>query len=123
YGQPQDMEIFRTLGRHEEFTLFCAVGLANACDDGETQLWELAKHVDGWGRIHLVERLSKTENPEIKDWLLREGYKNSVMYEYLAYPCAVGGGLLAALEADEVDDDLLLSAAEIIQALITGGPA
>jgi hypothetical protein len=123
YGQPLDSELFRTLGRHEEFTLFCAVALGNTCEDGETELWELAKQVDGWGRIHLVERLSKTENPKIKDWLLRDGYKNSVMYEYLAFPCAAGGGLLAALERGEVDDDLLVSAAEIIQALIVGGPA
>jgi hypothetical protein len=67
--------------------------------------------------------LAKTEDPEIKDWLLRVGFKNSVMYEYLAHACAVGGGLLAALERDEVDDDLLLSAAEIIRAVIVGGPA
>ena len=123
FGQKEDINIFRTMGRHEEFTLFCAVAVGNSCEDGETELWELAKHVDGWGRIHLVERLSKTENPEIKDWLIRDGYKNSIMYEYLAYPCAVGGGLLEALEADDVDEDLLLSTAEILQALIVGGPA
>lgn len=123
FGQEQDIDLFRTLGRHEEFTLFCAVALGKGCADEERELWELAKHVNGWGRIHLVERLAKTEDPEIKDWLIRAGYKNSVMYEYLAYPCAVGGGLLAALERDEPDDDLLLSAAEIIQALLVGGPA
>jgi len=123
FGQEQDIDILRTIGRHEEFTLFCAVALGNSCEDGESELWELAKHVDGWGRIHLVERLSKTENPDIKDWLIREGYKNSIMFEYLAYPCAVGGSLLEAMETDEIDDDLLLSAAEIIKALIVGGPA
>jgi hypothetical protein len=123
YGQKQDIEIFRTLGVHDEFTLFSAVALENTSEDAENELWELARLVLGWGRVHLVERLSKTSNPEIKDWLLREGYKNSVLYEYLAYPCATGGGLLAALEQDHVDDDLLLSAAEIIQALIVGGPA
>ena len=123
FGQEQDIDIFRTMGRHEDFTLFCAVALGNSSEDGERELWELAKHVNGWGRIHLVERLAKTEDPEVKNWLLRDGYKNSVLYEYLAYPCAVGGGLLAALEGGEVDDELLLSAAEIIQALIVGGPA
>lgn len=44
------------------------------------------------------------------------------MYEYLAHTCAVGGGLLAALDADDVDDGLLGAAGEIIQALIAGGP-
>jgi hypothetical protein len=121
--EERDIEILRTLGRHDEFTLFCAVALKNTCEDWETELWNLAKHVDGWGRIHIVERLAQTEDPELKDWLLREGYKNSILYEYLAFPCAVGGGLLEALDRGDVDDELLLSAAEIIQALIAGGPA
>ena len=123
YGQEQDKDIFRTLGRHDEFTLFCAVALANASENGEEELWELAKQVEGWGRIHLVERLTETRNPEIQDWLLREGYKNSVMYEYLGYSCAVGGNLLAALQRDVVDDQLLGATGEIIQSLISGGPA
>jgi hypothetical protein len=46
-----------------------------------------------------------------------------VMNEYLAYPCAVGGGLRDALYASEVDDDLLHAAGEIIDALLMGGPA
>ena len=83
----------------------------------------MAKYVEGWGRVHLVERLAETTNPEIKEWLLREGYKNSIMYEYLAYPCAVGGNLLAALQREAVDDQLLHAAGEIILALVVGGPA
>lgn len=122
YGQEQDKAIFRTIGRHEEFTLFCAVALGNA-DNGEQELWQLAKNVQGWGRVHIVERLAKTEDPQIKNWLLREGYKNSVMYEYLAYPCAVAGDLLTAIQQQEVDEELLSGAGEIIQALIAGGPA
>jgi hypothetical protein len=123
YGQPQDFEIFRTLGRHDEFTLFCAVALSNAVEDCEQELWDLAKNVEGWGRVQIVERLADTENPDIKEWMLREGYRNKVMYEYLAYTCATTGGLLEALSRDSIDDDLLTSTAEIIQALIIGGPA
>ena len=83
----------------------------------------MAKNVNGWGRIHIVERLSDTESPEIKNWLLREGYKNWVMYEYLAYTCATAGDLLAALSEDAVDRELLTSAGELMTALINGGPA
>lgn len=116
-------ELFHTLGRHDEFTLYCAVAIANASENAEAELWRLAQQVDGWGRIHIVDRLSQTENPRIKDWLLREGYKNSVMYEYLACTCAQTGGLLVALSKDDVDQEMLTSAAEIIEALINGGPA
>jgi hypothetical protein len=123
FRQPADMDLFQTLGRHDEFTLFCAVALANSTDDPDEALWTLARNVTGWGRIHVVERLARTENPAIKQWLLREGFRNSVMYEYLAATCARAGGMLAALNEDDVDRELLTAAGEIIQALITGGPA
>jgi hypothetical protein len=123
FPQPADQELFQTLGRHDEFTLFCAVALSNSSEDHGEALWTLARNVTGWGRIHTVERLARTENPAIKNWLLREGFRNSVMYEYLAGTCARAGGLLAALSEDRVDRDMLTAAGEIIQALIAGGPA
>lgn len=112
----------RTLGKHEEFTLYTSVALMNLSTDPEKELWELAKSVHGWGRIHLVERLEGTQNREIKEWILRDGYKNSIMYEYLAIIAAETGELHVALDRNEVDNDLLLSASEIIEALIMEGP-
>jgi hypothetical protein len=123
FRQPDDMELFQTLGRHDEFTLFCAVSLANASEAPDEALWTLARNVTGWGRIHVVERLAQTTEPAIKRWLLREGFRNSVMYEYLAGTCARAGGLLSALSEDHVDRELLTGAGEIIHALIAGGPA
>lgn len=82
----------------------------------------LAQKVDGWGRIHLVERLASASSPQIKDWLLRSGFRNSIMYEYLAYACATGGGLKIALLDKTVDDELLDAAGEIVGALIAEGP-
>lgn len=123
FRQPDDQELFQTLGRHDEFTLFCAVAIANSSEGHDEALWRLARNVTGWGRIHAVERLARTDNPAIKDWLLREGYRNRIMYEYLAATCARTGGLLAALSEDRVDQGLLTAAGEIIQALVVGGPA
>lgn len=123
FRRPEDLELFRTLGRHDEFTLFCVVAIANASEDPDEALWALARNVTGWGRIHVVERLARTTDPAIKRWLLLEGFRNSVMYEYLAGTCARAGGLLAALGEDRVDRELLTAAGEIIQALIAGGPA
>lgn len=122
---PQDIEVLLRLGSHDEFTLYAAVALGNSLPKWkqEDALWSLAQRVDGWGRIHLVERLARTSRPDIKAWLLRDGYKNSVMYEYLAYACATGGGLLQALQGEDVDAPLLDAAGELIQALLRGGPA
>jgi hypothetical protein len=120
-----DRDLLMTLGRHEEFTLFVAVALRNSSPEPETLLWELVQHVTGWGRIQIVERLGSAKDPRLKAWLLREGYKNDVMYEYTALTCAVTGELLAALRADHADAALLAGAGEILDALIRGrgGPA
>src|SRR4051794_28370798 len=77
FRQPADEELFQALGRHEEFTLFCAVALTNSSEDHDEALWTLARNVTGWGRIHAVERLARTTNPAIKNWLMREGFRNS----------------------------------------------
>ncbi|MBA2542599.1 MAG: hypothetical protein H0V17_23350 [Deltaproteobacteria bacterium] len=117
-------DLIATLGRHEEFTLYAALALSNrAGGDAERKLFELAQHVDGWGRIHIVKRLAGTSDPAIKTWMLREGFKNSIMYEYLAYTCATVGGLRGELERESVDPAVLAGAGDIIQALIAGGPA
>lgn len=119
----EDLNKLLILGKHEEFTLFVAVAITNTFEKPETYLWELAKHVDGWGKISLVERLSETENPEIKKWMIYEGYKNSIMYEYLAYICASTGDLKTELSKNTNDTELIKSSGELIEALINGGPA
>lgn len=119
-----DTELVSTLGAHEELTLFSAVALLNQNrPHAERALWALAKRVEGWGRIQIVERLRETRDPEILDWLLREGFRNSVLDQYLAYTCAVTGQLHLALAADELDEPLLRGASGILHALAVGGPA
>lgn len=125
FNTPQT-ELFLLFGMHEEFTLYSAVALQNTLSspiEVENALFTLAQKVDGWGRIHLVERLAKNPSQEVKNWLLREGYKNSVMYEYLAYTCATAGDLQTALAQPSVDMALLVATGEVIEALIMGGPA
>ncbi|WP_332641948.1 hypothetical protein [Aeromicrobium sp.] len=122
-GLDRDVDVVRALGAHDEFTLFAAVALSNGLEDSESELWALANVVDGWGRIQCVERLRDTTDPAIRRWILREGFRNSVMYEYLAHIAATTGGLLEALRAEEPDRDLLTAAGEILAALIDGGPA
>jgi hypothetical protein len=115
----------KILGLHDEFTVYSTIAIANLSDNAENDLWELAKKVDGWGKIQLVDRLSRPELSEpIKDWLIYEGYKNSIMYEYLAYTCAINGELHKKLEGDKIDHKLFKSASDIIEALIAiGGPS
>lgn len=111
------------LAKHEEFTLYVIVAISNMEKDSENDIWTIAKSVNGWGRISAVERLKDTKSPEIKRWILLEGYKNSVMYEYLAYISATTGNLYSMVKNENISEEELSAASDIIEALINGGPA
>lgn len=111
------------IGGHEEFTLYVAVAVQRSVTEPDLALLNLARRVHGWGRIHLVERLTTSKHAEVRDWLLRGGYHNAVMDEYVAYLVADRCDLRTALGAPEIDQELLDSAGGLIGALLTGGPA
>ena len=73
FGEPNDQvkEIVRNLGLYSEFTIFSVFNML-LWENGNEEIFNLAKNVEGWGRVHAVERL-KPETQEIKDWLLYEG--------------------------------------------------
>lgn len=120
----QPIEDLKILGLHDEFTLFSTIALSNLSENLVDDLWQLAKQVDGWGKIQLVDRLAEMEiTEEIKDWLVLDGYKNSIMYEYLALTCAANGMLNEKLKKDYIVNKLFISAGDIIIALMDEGPA
>lgn len=125
FRDSQDHPLLLILGRHEEFTLYTAVALGNSEGQSARTLWDLARKVNGWGRIQIVERLAGATDPEIAAWLLREGYRNNILYEYTALTCASAGHLVDALRCPRIDEELLVGAGEILAALIRGreGPA
>ena len=121
----ESREILTTLATHDEFTLYAAVSISNTMDSPDKELWKLGRSVEGWGRIHVIERLRDTADEDIKAWLLREGCRNLIMNEYTALICARTGGLVSALRSEDPDDALIRGAGTIIAALITtrDGPA
>jgi hypothetical protein len=119
----RNRDILLTLGRHDEFTLYCAVALSNTVVDPDDAVWELARNTKGWGRIHAVERLKDTTRLDIQDWILRRGFRNTILDEYLAFIAATTGGLIRALEVEAPDAEIIDASCQIISALIAGGPA
>ncbi len=120
-GAP-DGSVLHRLGAHEEFTLYAAVTFANARGTPSQTFIELAKRVHGWGRIHCVERLQRHHRPRRRTLDLTEGFRNSIMNEYLAFIAATTGDLADALADPAPDAEVLTAASEIIDALIMGGP-
>ncbi|MGR6923772.1 hypothetical protein ACU635_56735 [[Actinomadura] parvosata] len=121
-GSERDRELLLLLGTLEEFTLYAVVALLRTqpAGEGERAVYELARRVSGWGRIHAVERLEDTDDPEIKAWLLRDGFRNDVMDEYLAPLAAATGDLYAALLDPEPDEALVDGAGGILATLARG---
>jgi hypothetical protein len=121
-GEESDCPVLETLALNDEFTLYAALAICKLSSDPENVLWQLAKKIHGWGRVQVVERLDGTKNPAIQGWMLRDGFRNDIMDEYLAGICAQTGRLHVALSANDVDRALLDGAAGIIKALLCGGP-
>lgn len=121
-ADPRDLALIHTLGLHEEFTLYSAVAIAKILPQPDVALWELAQKVNGWGRIQIVEMLADTKNEQIQKWILYEGYRNSISYKYLTYIAATTGNLNAALAKKIIADELLVSAGEIIKAMLDAAP-
>lgn len=123
-GDGRDRDLLLLLGALEDLTLYAVVALARTQPDPDRAVLEMARRVAAWGRIQAVERLKGTSDPQIRGWLLREGFRNEVMNEYLAHLAATTGDLYTAMLDPEPDEALLDGAGGIIDALCAvGGPA
>lgn len=108
-------EIIMTLAASDEFTLFCLF-VVNDWPDVNERMFTMAQNVQGWGRIHAVDRLNPDTAP-IKEWLLTEGWRNTVLSEYSAITCIEKGHLLEKLQQEASCP----YADELIQTALEGG--
>lgn len=122
-GTPDDLDLVNTLGRLEVLTLYALVAVSNIMPaEAEQAVFALARQVEGWGRIHAFYRLAGTDDPEIKEWMLRGGYASGVLDEEVAFIAADTGDLVGALRG-EPDEGLLDWCGRLLVALARGGPA
>lgn len=120
----RDRDLLVLLGSLEEFTLYAVAAIRASQPNRERAVFEIARRVENWGRIHAVERLSGSSDPEIRAWLLRGGFRNGVMDDYLAHIAATTGDLYQALLDPSPDPELLTGAGQILDTLAQlGGPA
>lgn len=114
--------LLKTLGCCEEFTDYV---LMNTTDWEEQKrqdfYFELAKKLKGWGKIDVVEML-EADTEEKKEWILCHGCRNTVMYSYLGYVCAMKSNLYVRLEKGHLTEDEMQGANDIMDGLIEEGP-
>lgn len=116
----EDREPISTLALNDELTLFCSY-VIRGWENGNEEMFRLAQRVHGWGRIFLVRQL-EADTPEIREWLLREGWRNNVLPSYTARKCAEDGKFLALLRRERLTDEEFEAAQGLMGALMDEGP-
>ncbi len=119
-GEPADVPDLVHLARHDEFTLFAAVAAGRILDEPCETWWRMAQQNYGAGRVVLVERLSTycSESPEVRHWLLTEGFRVEGFEAELALHCAKGARLSAVLATPALPPDVLGAACELMRHLL-----
>ena len=116
----QVRNLVQVLALSDEFTLYCLF-IMRTWPDANEVIFETAKHVSGWGRIHAVAQLSP-ETEEIRRWMLLEGWHNTVMNEYSALLCAERTELLPHLQDGTLDEEEFAAAGAMLPFLLSEGP-
>lgn len=115
---PEEAELAMQVGRHGEFTRFAAPVVCGRVEGWERFIWEMARATPGYGRSAAIQYLEGVTDPEIKHWLLYEGWRESDYDESAAFICATTGGLDAALQDGRVT---LEAAGGLLQSLARAG--
>ncbi len=113
---PDDMkDVVRTLSLCEEFTLYGLFSMRH-WENGNQEIFELAKHVYDWGRVHALEYL-QPETQEIKDWIFHEGQYCGQLQMYTSQTCAEKCELLERLENPELSYEDFVCAQDLMRGL------
>ena len=110
----------RILGQCEEFTLF-AIFVMRKWDNGNEEIFALAKKVRDWGRIHAIEYL-EADTEEKKEWLLYEGLKNIFMPEYSALTVFNKAEAAKVFAMEELSYEIYHALAMLLEGLLDEGP-
>lgn len=118
----QIKRVLLTLGCCEDFTEYVLVNISDWPGEEQNQVYfEFAKKLRGWGKIEAVERL-EADTDEIKEWILCEGCKNSILYDYLGLICAEKCDFLERLRVGGLKEEEWKGASDIMEGLLGEGP-
>ncbi len=110
----------RTLGLSDEFTLYSVFIMRN-WENGNTEIMNIAKSVNGWGKVHAVHYI-EPDTEEIKYWLLTGAVSNGVMPAYSGWDCYKRADVEAILKKDRLTYEELEGVLSIVDAILDEGP-
>ena len=117
----ETLEKIKILALSDEFTLYC-LNIIEHLENSNNEIFEIAKKVKGWGRIHSIPYLEVTNN-EIKEWILEEGCHNEVVPSYTALTCAKKINLLEILNEENISNKRFNNISYLVAALLDEGAA
>ncbi|GMO03933.1 hypothetical protein LSA36186_21830 [Lachnoanaerobaculum sp. JCM 36186] len=121
FGQSEEVKgMVRTLGLSDEFTLYSVFIMRN-WENGNTEIMNIAKSVNGWGKVHAVHYI-EPDTEEIKYWLLTGAVSNDVMPAYSGWDCYKKADVEAILKKDRLTYEELEGVLSIVDAMLDEGP-
>ena len=110
----------RTLGLSDEFTLYSVFIMRN-WENGNTEIMNIAKSVNGWGKVHAVHYI-EPETEEIKYWLLTGAVSNDVMPAYSGWDGYKKADVGSVIKKDKLSYKELEGVLSIVDAMLDEGP-
>ena len=110
----------RTLGLSDEFTLYSVFIMRN-WENGNTEIMNIAKSVNGWGKVHAVHYI-EPDTEEIRQWLLTDAVSNDVMPAYSGWDCYKKADVEAIIKKDGLTYEELEGVLSIVDAILDEGP-
>lgn len=121
FGQSEEVKgMVRTLGLSDEFTLYSVFIMRN-WENGNTEIMNIAKSVNGWGKVHAVHYI-EPDTEEIKYWLLTGAVSNDVMPAYSGWDCYKKADVEAILKKGGLTYEELEGVLSIVDAMLDEGP-
>ena len=110
----------RTLGLSDEFTLYSVFIMRN-WENGNTEIMNIAKSVNGWGKVHAVHYI-EPDTEEIRQWLLTDAVSNDVMPAYSGWDCYKTADVGSVIKKDKLSYKELEGVLSIVDAMLDEGP-
>lgn len=98
-GREEDVDIIKVLGRHEEFSLYCAgaIHVKMPGAGGNEVLIYLSENLKGWGKIAVAYEFDYTQI-EARYYTVAEGCENTIGLSYLSNVCATKGKMTEIMQ-------------------------